>query len=201
MADVDFGELRAADGLKVSVPGKMRRQVLGVGDAHLVVYLFGIAALHIGHGGFGQRGFDSENGLGLAAGLLLGVAAQRKQFGDVLEILLAQLLGFVVVARVVVTVGQSQATLVGFADDFRAVFEVLIRAVGEEHANSLGLQARAGREQTGGVVHGVDGGKIGGDRLQPLRIDFFGIHATGVEIADFLLVRTGRSRSIRGGGL
>ena len=49
LSDVDLRELGAAHRLKVCVPGKVRRQRLRVRDAHLMINLFGIAPLHIGH--------------------------------------------------------------------------------------------------------------------------------------------------------
>ncbi len=96
LSDVDLRELRTAYCLEISVPGKVRGQGLCVRDAHLVVDLLGIAALHIGHGSFREGCLNAQNSVCFRGGLLLRIACQNEHLSDVLHELLTQLLGFLV---------------------------------------------------------------------------------------------------------
>ena len=54
---------------QIALPVEGRRQFLDLRQSQLVVDVFGIAALHHVHGGFGQLGFHLENNRGIRSGL------------------------------------------------------------------------------------------------------------------------------------
>jgi hypothetical protein len=48
-------------------------------------------------------------------------------------------------------------------------------------------------------MNGINGGELGLQRLQALCLDGFGVHATGIEISDFLFRGAGRRGCVCGG--
>src|SRR5450759_977131 len=121
---------------------------------------------------------------------LLGDDAARAgvQAKTVLDELAAQLFRFVVGLRVVVAVGQSQASLEGARDHLARVLAVLLGAEAEEDADSVSLKPRNLGAEVRNVLYLVDPRELRGERLCPLRLDGGLVHAARVEVAKLLLV-------------
>src|SRR6516162_3781437 len=66
----------------------------------------------------------------------------------------------------------------------------------EGHVCTFTLQARNFGIQRLAVTDGIDQRKVAFDGLKPRGVDRSSIHATGIEIADLLLVRIGRRISL-----
>src|SRR5882762_2639654 len=131
-----------ADLLEISVPGPVRRQRPKLGTAHLVIGLFGIAPLDVREGSFGQLGFKTHDGLCLSGRLWSVVPNQRKHFGNVILVLPANLLRFVVCFGVIVAVRQPESSLIGPTDYARAIFHVLRGSKFKQPADTRALQPR-----------------------------------------------------------
>ena len=83
-----------------------------------MLQVVGIALLHAGQRGLGQCGLDAHHGGGFLFGDLRRIAQQLKHLLHVLQVALANLLGFGVFLGVVVAVGKSEAALLD-ADNHR----------------------------------------------------------------------------------
>ena len=83
-----------------------------------------------------------------AAALARIVPGKHEHFGDVLLVLLANLLRFVVRLGVVVAVRQAEAALIRAADHLRAVLRILRGAEIKQRADAHALQPRDFRLQS-----------------------------------------------------
>src|SRR5262249_12847588 len=129
------------------------------------------------------------------------VSSELEHAADVLDVLLADLVGRLVGLRVVVAVGQPQTALCGSRDDFGRVFAVLLGAELEERidaakllAGDLGLERRERLDR-------IDAIDFGPQRLDAGGLDRRLVHAGAVEIAELPSVRAGRGPLVRRGVL
>src|SRR5439155_21976103 len=99
-----------------------------------VVILLRIAQLYLGARGLGEFRLERENFPGMISGRLLRFAGEDQHFGDVLDVLVAQLFRSVVRLRVIVAIRQTQPALSRLGDIVRAVLRVLAGAKLEEGA-------------------------------------------------------------------
>jgi len=156
----------------------------------------GIAALGVGHGGFGEFGFEGEDVGGVALGVSGGLAGEGEHFGDVDYVFRADLLILVAGAGVVVALGEAQTALIDDGDLLAGVFEVLLFAEAKEDVDVVALELTGER---GEVVfrNGVNLIEEGLEGSEALLVDEGGVHAGGVVVADFLLV--GRAGGVGSG--
>ena len=78
--------------LEVDAEVEIGRELLKVGEGVDVVAILGLAQIGAAGGGLGQRGFDLHHRRSFFGGLCRAVAGQREHLGDVLDVLLADLL-------------------------------------------------------------------------------------------------------------
>jgi len=94
---------------QVAAPIEVWRQRLELGPPHLVIRLVRVALLDGGEGRLRQGGFDPHDRRGVGRRGLRGLAEQLEHPLHVCHVLLADLPRLVVVARVVVPIGQAEA--------------------------------------------------------------------------------------------
>ena len=157
------------------------------GDGLGMVDGFGVAALGVGLGGEGEFGLEGEDVGGVALGVGGGLAGEGEHLGDVLHVLVTELLVLGAGAGVVVALGEAEAALIDGGDLLGGVLEVLLLAEAEEDVDVEALELADEGEEVGlgDVVDLVEEGLDGGEALL---VDEGGVHAGGVVVADFLLV-------------
>ena len=84
---------------EVAAPIERRRERLHLLQRHFVVLVLGIAAGNDVHGGVGKSGFDGEHRLRVSGRLRWRFSTQFEQAGDVLQILVANLLRLFVIVE------------------------------------------------------------------------------------------------------
>ena len=107
------------------------------------------------------------------------------------HVLFAQFDAFVVGAEVVVLLRQPEAALIDVGNFAGGVFEILLGAVIEEDADAQAVEVG---DEGGQLVFGVEGGdaiQLGLDRGEPALVDGVRIYASGIVVADLLLVSAG----------
>ena len=125
------------------------------------------------------------------AALAVIVSREREHFGDVLFILLADLLRFVVGLRVVIAVRQPEAALVRAANHLRTILLILRGTEVKERADAHALQTRDFRLKFPCAPNCVNPRNFRVERFGSRRIDLFFVHAARVKVPDFLLIRAG----------
>ena len=129
--------------------------------------------------------FASEEVLGCI------VAGERQHFGDVLFVLLADLLGFVVRFGVVIAIRKAETALVRAANHLRTIFFVLRGAEIKERVDAQALQPRDFFLQFTGAPHGVNPRKFSVEGFGARGINLFFVHAAGVKVSDFPFIGCG----------
>src|SRR5882757_6379619 len=112
---------------------------------------------------------------------------------------IAQLLRFVVFLEVVFALRQTETALKGAADHAGTVFGILIRIEAEEHAYASAVQPLRLRLQIRRIL---DRGNLREFRIERScsgSVDRRTVHATRVEVADLLFVRTGYRPGVHSG--
>ncbi len=115
-----------------------------------------------------------------------------------LEVARAKLFRFFVVAEIVVAVRHAQPALVRHGNHLRTVLEIRRRSKSKGDVVILPMEPRNFGIKPFAVLDGLDGGEIGSKWLAPRGVDRGGVHATRIEIADFLFVRSGSRFGICG---
>ena len=126
LADVDLADVREADLLEIGLPGEIGRRARAVPRASSCGSWFRDRAAR--RGSWTALAICVSMAMTVSASVAAvagGVAGELEHFGDVLHVLLADLLRFVVVLGVIVAVGKAEAALRGLADHLGAVLVVL----------------------------------------------------------------------------
>ena len=127
--------------------GPIGRELFQFGGGKFVVVGLGIAQLTFGQGGFSESRSQCSYRLRFGGGFFGGIASELKHFRDVRNVVGAELFGALVIARVVIAVGHAQSALIGVADHFGAVGEVLRGTEVEERLDALVMESGDFREQ------------------------------------------------------
>jgi hypothetical protein len=146
-----------------------------------------VAALGVGHGGFGEPGLEGEDVFRVDGGLVCGLAGEDEHLGDEVDVLVAELLVLVAGAGVVVALGKAEAALIEGSDLPGCVLEVLHLAEGEEDVDAHALEF-AGEVGESGLGGAIDLTEQGLDGSEAFLVDERGVEAGGVVVADLLLV-------------
>ncbi len=174
--------------------GKVRQLLGEAGHVRGMVQVLRVALLGDGERGLGQAGFDSQHCPGIFGGLRLRLARQRKYLLHVGHILLALLHALGVGARVVVALRQAQPARAIEADDRIGIGEVLVRSHAEEGIHADGVQMRQQRGQLRRRFERGNAVQFRLERRQPQLVHGRRVHATGVVVADLLLIGRARGR-------
>ena len=162
------------------------------GDGLQVIGFLGLAHVDDAERCVGQRGLHDEDVLRVLLCLLGRAAGQGQHFGEVGDVLFADLDVLVAGAQVIVLLGQAQAALLDEGDLLGCVFQVLLLAVAEEDVDAFALQLadQGGKLDSASraVVEGVDLIEQGPDGLEAGGVDGVGVHAGLEVVADLLLV-------------
>ncbi len=152
--DDDLGGARQAGCLEIGCPGEARRGLGQVLLAHRVVGLDRVAAFGARPRHLGDRGFQGDDGLGMA--LRIRIAGHVEHPGDIGFVKL-QLVG-VLVGKIIVAVGQGQARLAHVQD-----VQLRVLGVGADIGPEKGTAEAAGRRAhiSAHLGLGLDGGQLG----------------------------------------
>ncbi len=164
-----------------------------------MIGLDGVTHVHVRHGSLGQRGFNLQHGRRFRFGLLLRITQQFQHPRHVLTVVLAQSFRFLVIAKIVVALRQSQPTLQCRGNHLRAVLSVLIGREAKHHAHTLLLQPRGQSLQPPRILYFGNALERDIDRFSPSSVDSRGIHTARVEVAHFSFIRARRSVGFFGG--
>ncbi len=165
------------------VQGGRGREVLA---GQLVVVGLGIPQGHEGAGGLGQLRLQGHDRPGRGTGGLGTVSSQHEDPRHMVFIGLADGLGLLPRAQVVVALGQPETALPEAGDHGAAVLVVDLDAEAEPGVDAQGVEpAQLGHEALGGL-HGLDGGEEGRQGGEALLLDEGLVHAGGVEVAHAL---------------
>ena len=121
-------------------------------DGLEVICLLGIAHVDDAEGGFGERGLERHDVGGVSLGLGGRAACEGEHFGDVGDVLGADLGVLVACAQVVVLLRQAKAALLDECDLFGGVLEVLLLAVAEEGVDADALELADEGGELGAVM-------------------------------------------------
>ncbi len=184
---VELGDAWGVDALFELVEhahGELFRDRAG---GHEVVGLERVAALGDGHAGLGEGGLKGHDGGGLLSSLAGRGAREGEHFGNVGDVVAAQLLVLGAGAQVEVALGHAEAALVDDGNLLGSVGEVLLLAVVEEDVDADALEpaGEAGEREQG---HAVDFLEHGGNGREAVAVDGGGVHAGVVKVTNFLLV-------------
>jgi hypothetical protein len=161
--------------------------LVGHADRHRVPDRLRVAQHHAAHGGLRQARLEVHDD-GRVVGSLLGLLAQQREHRrDVAHVVLTQALAALVVAQVVVAIGQAEAALAGPQDHLRRVVGGLVRRQVEQRRQALQGLVRDHRAQLGLAGAGVDAADEVRDGQQALLLDRRRVHAGAPEVAQQLV--------------
>src|SRR5262249_56248462 len=148
-----------------------------------------VPALDPCHGRVRELAFDREYGLRLRASLVGRVSEEPEHLGQVLTVLVPNLLRLLVGLYVVVPVGKAEPALADGGDDLAGILSVLLGSKGEKGRHSPRLETRHFRFEFGEALDFLDPSELGFDRAGSGGFDRSLVHAARVEIAELLLFR------------
>src|SRR5271169_1882407 len=181
-------ELGRAHAFEVCAPVERRTQSGQFLVAQLVVDLLGIAAAGLVECTLGQAGFNLHDHFGFCRRFARIVAEEGKHLRHMLDVFLPQFDRFRIVFEIVITVGHAQSALIDLSYDLARVLKVGSGIEAEQDIDTFAMQAHDLFRELFLRLDGRDALEVW---LQGFGARFFDgtfVHATGVVVADLLLI-------------
>src|SRR3989442_6148350 len=158
-----------------------------LGRVHLVVNVGRLAARDAVERALGERRFDAHDGLRPFCRGRLRIPEEPEHALHMRHVLLTKPDRFGILLQIVITIRQTEPTLVGLRDILAGVFEVRTRAELERRVYPDAMEPRDLSGQTGEVTDGGDPIQLLLGRRDYFRVDGLFVHAGSVIVADLLL--------------
>ena len=190
IADVQVLKSWRARRTKVAIEMKVGRQLLHVGNSHLVVEVLGIASQRAVHRRLGQLRLNLHHCIGALLCLRWTLTDHGQHLLHVLEELLANLHRLLIVFEVVVAVGKRQTGLIDKGNGHVCVMKVRARAEAKQRVRTDRPLVRHYRNHLPLIFDFGDAVELRLERRDSFLIDRLLVHARGIVVADLLHHRT-----------